>query len=186
MDRSPSDPPLPAGVAHILKQLTAFANPQAESAAYNPDRNALAPETLVGPFSTVASEHPWQSHSNLVPDQRVPGNTSMSTVVSNRETLPTLMDSQPAETIDYLAELRKITANAQSQPKRESLSDSGSRPTRSIAAPPSSAAKPAILEWAPALRHVNRLGLTNPDFQTVIQKVTPTATRLIQCCEAPA
>jgi hypothetical protein len=172
MDGNTPDPPLPAGVADILKQLTALANPQPESTAYNPDRGALAPETLIPPS---------QSNSNLAPDRRVEDNTSMSIARLNRETpLSSPLDSQPAETTDYLAELRKITANAESQPKTKNPSDSRGHPTHSIAASPSCAAKPAILEWAPALRHVSSLGATNPDFQTAIQKVTPAATNSTQ------
>jgi hypothetical protein len=78
------------------------------------------------------------------------------------------MDSQPVE-VDYLAELRKITANANARPRKDAADlDSGDRPTVRTSGP----APSAILQWAPALRHVTRIGMNNPEFQTAIQKVT--------------
>jgi hypothetical protein len=155
MADNPLDPPLPVGVADILRQLTALANPQPGSAAYNPDR------TVSGSFSNADYEPKGTR------DRQIPGHISAGIADSNNTTA---LSSQPAEAVDYLAELRKITANAQSPPKKDGESDSGNRPTRT-AAQRSSAAPSAILEWAPALRHVSRIGLANPDFQTAIQKV---------------
>jgi hypothetical protein len=178
MADNPVDPPLPAGVADILRQLTALANPQPGSAAYNPDRTVS--ETALGSFSNAGYK------PNGTPDRQIQRHVAVGIADSNRATA---LSSQPAEAVDYLAELRKITANAQSPPKNDGESDSGNRPMRRTAAQRSSAAPSAIPEWAPALRHVSRIGMANPEFQTAIQKVMAiqafdrhVMTHVLKCC----
>jgi hypothetical protein len=171
MADNPLDPPLPAGVAAILRQLTALASPQPGYAACNTDR--IVPDSSLSPSPNADFEAVRQAKPNGVPDRPIEDQIAFGIVGSNSATA---LSSEPAEAVDYLAELRKITANAQPQPAKDGNSESGNHPMRRTAPQRISARPPAILEWAPALRHVSRIGLANPDFQNAIQKVMAIAT----------
>jgi hypothetical protein len=180
MADNPPDPPLPASVADILKQLTALANPQ-NSTAYNPGSNAVAPEPYVGRFSETDRQAPWQSESNLTLDQCFQGYTPVSNIVnSDRKAassssldLHSQPKLKPGDT-DYLSQLRQITANALSQPKKDVGAQPRVNSESNVHASQNSqsfGSPSTILEWAPALRHVSRIGTNNPEFQIAIQKV---------------
>jgi hypothetical protein len=187
-----NDPITNQNVNDILARLASFSQNNSDQFLHQASTHSNNPPPTLRPHSSFVNESPHQA------EYSPPSHISPPSFSQQQHQPPsTLNDPQPTTApnfLDHLQRLQQITQEAKASTSRPATPKAAYDPNGAAAAAaaggnrsgnyvgsrgpvPTShyysaaAAAGSIIEWAPALRHVSKVGARNPELEGTVRKV---------------